>query len=106
MADETNPLSRAWGNRLLEESLDDMFAIVDAIVADMVDGDGMVFGDIQLSPAERVMSMLQDARTGVLDVLADIAPSEYERRMRQHRRDIKALGLDGDRRRAAELLVE
>lgn len=82
----------------LEEVADEAAERVLGIALDVYEAmtteDGRPFGMIDLPPAERLLSTLDDAQRGILDELFVIAPEQAERLLSQARRDAKALGLE------------
>lgn len=76
--------------REVQEEL--VIELVDAIVElvqDSVGPDGETYGDVQMTPGDRIAAFMMDAQIGQLDILSYINKPYYEKRVRQYTEDIK-----------------
>tara|TARA_R110000824_G_scaffold245171_2_gene434185 strand:- start:1096 stop:1395 length:300 start_codon:yes stop_codon:yes gene_type:complete len=72
--------------------------ILEHIITGMQDKKGLVFGELELPPAERVLKV-NDLATpqapslpSVLEALQEIAPQHVETIMKQYEKDLRTLG--------------
>jgi len=91
--------SRDFLEQLTVAAVDEISVIARAMCAALKDSNRLVYGDIELSREERVMSALHDAapagpgRPSPFDVMRVLAPAQYRRDIAQLRSDLRALGL-------------
>ena len=73
-------------DQALEEIMDRTLAVLDA----MLGPDGMAYGDVEVSRADRIARFLDLAQRGVLDVLQTMSPPTYDMLIRDYLRDVAA----------------
>lgn len=75
MADLLTDLLHDVEDQAVEQIVDVLGAVWDV----MLDQDGGAYGDVYLTPAERIARVEDMARRGVMDTLATISPPVYKR---------------------------
>lgn len=72
-----------------DEVVDELVEEITELVLDSVGPDGETYGDVQMSPGDRIAAFMMDAQIGQLDILSYINKDYYEKRVRQYTEDIK-----------------
>ena len=60
------------------------------LIAESIGPDGETYGDVQMSPGDRIAQFFLDAQSGQMDMLSFIAPHFAEKKARQYIADVKA----------------
>jgi hypothetical protein len=72
-----------------DELVDEIVEEVIELVQDSVGPDGETYGDVPMTPGDRISAFIMDAQIGQLDILSYINQQYYQKRVRQYIDDVK-----------------
>lgn len=72
-----------------DEVVDELVEEITGLVLDSVGPDGETYGDVPMTPGDRIAAFMLDAQIGQLDILSYINKDYYQKRVSQYIDDIK-----------------
>lgn len=91
-----NRLSRNYINENAQWVLREVYDYVERQLEALIDKDGLVWGDVKLTPEQAVQFVMQNALSGVGEVKREIAPKMYAKDMAALREGLKKMYPEAD----------